>query len=1688
MALDTSKVRASKSADIANYFKELRSSITNESITDALIDAIESGSIEPSVSIIWLGVSDSPITLKKALQQRISIQVRHAGIKRLKKVLESTAKWKNTWDGLGGTRGLLELFSNFSVNEIRAVCSALGSCAKRDNAEEKRATITELLKALLPQAFPDTEIRTADNRPLDRHYERLVSSCTPEVVTEVFGHGLDDVWKEVPRRLLLSNHPETFRAITLISIFGGGKTNHTWLSRLAQQYPATSGPNPGISASMQFSINLLKKLVEEEKVHVSGKEFINQIVEPLIRRAFRKRIEWTDTQALIRLTVIYLDKHPEVGMELSRDHGSLLHLAALCWSRKPDLFAENFGRLLRHANRGETSMSFYIFNSLLKGVAKSRRYALLHYCYQEAFGRDLNSAEHLKDIPGPLPHQIWSGIYPDQALDLLARMRTIRGDDGLIERGMNSHQSVTNNHFDPSSYFGDFQLVKIVLTTWNADLDEAEKLAETEIQGHKKKAVESRDPENRATYARAVLDYSVASGSLRLLKDTLLWVRRFTRDPTTVPMIYMNPTLEMTIVLSGIPKKLKEYMNAAFLTHQVEVGNHILELLFETTFSALREPWFSLTHWTGVLGLFRKVVSYRMECAKTLKDYRFDNEEIFDILWRDTLRMLIDCEKNGLKSAHDRLEANKIGGIMDCEMNGESITFDNRDEHATLRFLDELAKARNQLWKDYRPTVHPAAAMLPDPFPKGLPIQALTRPYIVEGASLEMCPYLAARANEAVQLKPEAALKPIPTDEDTLNAIGPFIDDYRIAVAMLHAESQSPEEMIRMEAIWQHIEGPLTGNRMTANEAKRYWKRVIVPHSGAEEYGVEEWPVLPTTERSSEIEEWNPLPTGLKDIKARAISPLTYVDLSRSIQPIGFTNIWQKLDSAIITPCIPGKVLTKPGIWDWERNDKARNTSARRDGQIVSSLLYLDSQIAPTKRILSVPFPSTDDARYPALFLDHQFLTTSQSTLAAIQILKMHINHVPPALLLQVASNAANTLSGVTSGDAIIELEKITFNLVSLLGKSDRPSLAANLAMEIIMRYPDASSWHRKLLAEGYFKRLSAAEAEACFHTFSGAIITKLEEQNRIQAKKSQSQETSTRAAEESDKPLVKVTTVKLLAERLRRSEFVPADFAVNVLAIILQKASHVDIKHAVLDSLLSMLATPSSELVQHIMTVLESLIPVIGNLNERLPILDADWDKASASLILPEVSSSWQDCTSMWFKLLEFSSYSKETSKINVTQLVMQRLLLPGMVLLKGEMQKWISIFLRKHGIDEKAQQEFKVPVVPGRSQSWSLAIVPPEYAPLYLLEQLVEYTIFNINPPAPIAELNKKLRADPDLESQPDVMMWLENYGQGIDIIVYGGLTPLPDYFNVTTKLVEGGITTKRVQELYLNMLTIVLLLDSPHYLFLSTLINQLWPNFASDGADWSEYKKPVVEAVVAYVNTLRTKDWLSNPERRPNVLPDVYPQRLWLLAYPCLYEHYAPSPPTTPDEHVALKNNACKTFADQIAIEVEKLPGTMYHTRLSQIQVCLDQVHELDRIRVALHLGDISKTRLSWLTVPDLLRVELAAHLIGQDYGLGVPHSGYNQAVGIGGCRGERRAAVYRFTSDRKDEEVLRLKKELEEMVGAWRKSENEGVRKAGWAIELRDDEDDWIAKAGGGEDRNRRGRGGRGRGRGWFRGGW
>lgn len=258
-------------------------------------------------------------------------------------------------------------------------------------------------------------------------------------------------------------------------------------------------------------------------------------------------------------------------------------------------------------------------------------------------------------------------------------------------------------------------------------------------------------------------------------------------------------------------------------------------------------------------------------------------------------------------------------------------------------------------------------------------------------------------------------------------------------------------------------------------------------------------------------------------------------------------------------------------------------------------------------------------------------------------------------------------------------MERLSYEALQHLAESDKPQLASDLILKTILERPDASSWHRYLLSIGFLKRLPAKSAEEMFLSFASAIGEKLEEQSYIKVG-----EKSTGA------PLIKVTTVKYVAQVLDNAQFISADATVDVLTELFKSGTHRDIRIATLESMLSMLnklcsgteeSWSNNPLVERLLTAMESVIPVIGSINEGRPPREQDWQEAKETGKLPEIFDHVGDLLPPLLQIIMDATASGQYPALaKFRSRFVERILLPALNRSQDEHRRWLALFVEKH------------------------------------------------------------------------------------------------------------------------------------------------------------------------------------------------------------------------------------------------------------------------------------------------------------------------------------------------------------------------------------------------------------------------
>ena len=545
----------------------------------------------------------------------------------------------------------------------------------------------------------------------------------------------------------------------------------------------------------------------------------------------------------------------------------------------------------------------------------------------------------------------------------------------------------------------------------------------------------------------------------------------------------------------------------------------------------------------------------------------------------------------------------------------------------------------------------------------------------------------------------------------------------------------------------------------------------------------------------------------------------------------------------------------------------------------------------------------SDDELLDTLWLETlKILFEMKGKESELEDLLMHIQ-LPPHCLARLATEALDKLSSLSDNDErTASMERKTYNLLRLLGSSDCPQLASDLVLQAVLDRPEASSWHRMLLSKGLIMRLSATNAQALLRSFATSIKLKLDAQAQRRASQSSTPKDS--------KPIIKVTTVKYLAQILGDSELVPPTFAVDVLSALLGNEAHLDVRIAVVESLLAMLTRCTSEsskpLVSRLLSALEETIPIAGSLHERRLLSDANWIEAERTANPPEIydDGGIDSMPPLLNLLVQWNPSSRWRPQI------VQRILLPIVEVSTAINNRWVRIFLARHSfvLDECPPIPVKPILLP------MLLSEDPRLMPASILERWHQVVLINLNPSKEITNITQQVKANMVLQKSNEGRHWLSLFGMGTGAYRLGRFNLSRQLLRWAKSEIEDGIDLLQIQHILLDQAKALLFLSDDTFEYWNRFIEEFEPRGGSyisreDMIAWARNTRPVIENIVSFVKSLRTPSWQRNPDRQPSVLPPIFQLRLWLLPYPNMTSTLTST--RGPDSA-----QACRLFAEELA----------------------------------------------------------------------------------------------------------------------------------------------------------------------------
>ena len=1576
--------------EVALFLRDVSTRIQTLALTTYLLEATEREALAPDVFCIWLSASNDTRTILRGVEQKFSDLIRHAAIADFGRLLR-TGRWREAWTGFGGVTGINQILGTLSYDEVGQMCRVIGRSGniRKSDHDAQRLEVTRLVKSLLPQVYPDSKHKTQDQRPLRRHYATLVSSCTGEYVREVLmrnGRPFQD-FRHLPQSLIAQYHWPTVRQIMLDLINEKDEIEEDWidtnsnlldahLSLLLHQIPQLPTRERGFSASMQFSLSVLQAVVEKKEVDLERVSVIPDLVDPLVRRLRKYGVAKQTSRQVVDVALSFLQNHPNDVESDSLTGDTFPSFLINCWCEDPGTFQSRLVSYLA-MHKGQGSLTFGHIEKYVLNAPQESRYDLLRliFMHHKQYEVDIETEEGLKHLSIKQWRSGFIKALPvENAIQLLQRLLKVRPECDFLESQARHwrESSIFNHGLIESGGLPDPMTLLIHLGRDDGAISQKAKEAIREVED---KAMKSRDASERALHIESAFVYAIATGSLEVYEEVILWSKRFLRDSFVIKKIFHRSivaTVEGVALLSGIDLSSRPEIMYE-VQESIHKGNNILMRFLEFALIALKEQSFSRSDWSHLLDLFGKVVHARVENLSVIqKSMDFSSTKAYEIVWKPTIEMLLEAEKLGLEPGHEALDFDSPFGAIGNHYT--RITVRGKPCPSVHRFLDDLARERDALWRLFRPTIYPAVASLGPPWPTGLAIQHFS---LLEtesdDANSPLCPFLSSRAKAVLFMKQNPVIHESSLDEDTLEAIGIFVDNYETALAF-HIRNgfskQDRETGARMAL--EHVLN-LSLSRMSRLEALAFWRPVYnraLPDITCPQFqevinygrGATH-PVLPQTQDPQERDEWNPLEWKPEEIKRRDL-PTTLLDCTLNVSQ---TSMWRG-SRPLTLPKSCTVSLTPSDFWAMGRLHMSEVKKYHlEDAMIIAALLFLDTRMSGPPSVLTYAYPSDRDARFCPLFLDQKFLdaTREHKNRSALDILELFIRRIPPRMLQPLTAKALHNLASLPTGSPDAStLQHTAFGLLHLLTQSDRPDLACGFILDILINDPEASAWHRFLLTKDLMQRLRASTVETLVNAFVEGIGTKLHEQS-LDQKATAGKE----GRPDSSLPtqLVKVTTVKFVAQLLQNVNVVPVTKIVSWLVKIFQSSSHIDVRVATVESLLSRLSEreddESAQMNKEIIFVLEKVVPVMGSLNERRPTTEEDWQRCEQAGQLPEV---YVEGAVQGLQPIMASIYSARAEDRVLSDgtrgTLLHRVFFPAIQNSLQNNARWMKLFQRTY-LPESSSHPF--PAFPFKPIILSMLLNDhSSFISRKVLDLFQTFILTNMNPPAQIVELINSINGDMSLRNSDAGKHFLNQYGHGALAFQQNHSVlsnSLKHDWKESTLPSDEAITIEQVQHCLVKQAETLILYPrppDPHFRVWETFIYQFQPPLTAtylypSARNWINQVKPCLQQILSFLESVR-REQVDEPalsSQDPPYLPDPYVAQLWTrLAFPHIY--------WTDKEHA---HETYSAYAQSIIHQIRALisDGLKSHTHFENLKEELSRKSgsPVDRIAVAELLGDIA-----------------------------------------------------------------------------------------------------------------------------------
>ncbi|KAI3397683.1 hypothetical protein diail_10452 [Diaporthe ilicicola] len=645
--LDISRFRGwARVNKIVAYLNELRAGVPESDvpICQALLDAVEQDLITTDIFGIFIPWSKSPLVIAKCLNYESNTSIRSYAIKELGKHLRRPARfnWELTWKALGGTEALVQIFSRSSVAEIKKLSMFIGCCNRGRKVEEREQRIEELLRALLPGVYTSPpQMQSKDRRPVQHHYARMLSACSPSFINDVLNKhdSSNPLFASRDLTRLVKSHRALFRERATKHLFGSGPKDED-VARYLDNFLYSDRD----FAKKALQGRLDSTVTDQRWGYQSEISILMPVIDRLDKTSRHSDEVKLQIHDLIKLGLEILDKNRG---KHRHDANSLWTRTLSGWQNWPDQYEDALRLALRLGLAELPHKDPRSYLDILSSLQPERRERLLRFCYLDIphRGIDLFSADDYRDFAKQTwPAELFRLLTPEQAIRLLKKLYEANAEYNFLEPPAGPSILMTR-HVGSQDNFN----VDLYLTMLQRDDQKVQTSAREAVDKLRKKASAAREQADRATSAKAAASYAIATGSLEIYGETIVWQQRFVRDPLTVKSIFAHHVVrtdEGVELLSGVPtpetlaETCKDNIPLLLdeISREIKSADAVLRTLQETYLLAKREPSFQEQDWTHVKGLFTAALNSRMSRSKALQNhFEVPSSEIDQVIWTGLL-------------------------------------------------------------------------------------------------------------------------------------------------------------------------------------------------------------------------------------------------------------------------------------------------------------------------------------------------------------------------------------------------------------------------------------------------------------------------------------------------------------------------------------------------------------------------------------------------------------------------------------------------------------------------------------------------------------------------------------------------------------------------------------------------------------------------------------------------------------------------------------------------------------------------------------------------------------------------------------------------------------------------------------------------------------------------------------------